>query len=101
MSDALGPNADPADAAELTYPRLFEHLVQTAALWSTKTIGKMALPAGYAAAEVYRSPVTAGGKALYALVTTPDGGESYDGQIVDTDGNVYVALRGYRTVSMM
>ncbi|MCB9158592.1 MAG: SDR family NAD(P)-dependent oxidoreductase [Caldilineaceae bacterium] len=100
MSDDLGPNADPADAAELTSPRLFEHLVQTAALWSTKTTGKMALPAGYAAAELYRSPATAEGKALYALVSTPDDGASYDAQLVDADGNVYVALRGYRTVSM-
>jgi NAD(P)-dependent dehydrogenase (short-subunit alcohol dehydrogenase family)/acyl carrier protein len=100
MADDLGPNAEPADAAELAPPRLFEHLVQTAALWSMKTKGVMALPAGYDRATIYRMPATAAGKRLYALVTTPDDGASYDAQIVDTDGNVYVALEGYRTVSM-
>ncbi len=32
---------------------------------------------------------------------TPDGGETYDAQIVDEAGNVYVVLNGYRTVSLM
>ncbi|MCB0129835.1 MAG: polyketide synthase dehydratase domain-containing protein, partial [Caldilineaceae bacterium] len=100
MADNLGPNAADANAQELTSPRLFEHLVQSAALWSLKTKGKMALPAGYAKATVYRSPQEADGRRLYAVVNTPNDGASYDAQLVDTDGNVYVTLAGYQTVSM-
>ncbi|MCB0044825.1 MAG: SDR family NAD(P)-dependent oxidoreductase [Caldilineaceae bacterium] len=100
MRGDLIPNADPADAAELTAPRLFEHLVQTAALWSMKSKAVMALPAGYDKAAIYRRPSTANGKRLYAVVRTDDDGETYDAQTVDSDGNVYAELSGYRTVSM-
>ena len=93
--------SDELSADELLAPRHFEHLVQTAALWSMKTKGTMALPAGYAAAAVYRSPAMAEGKRLYALLETPDDGKTYDARLVDEDGVVYVELCGYETVSLM
>ena len=100
MANDLGPNAEPANADELLAPRHFEHLVQTAALWSMKTKGSMALPAGYAKGTIYRDPASAGDKRLYAVATTDNDGESYNAQIVDTDGNVYAELSDYRTVSL-
>jgi hypothetical protein len=77
-----------------------EHLVQTAALWSLKTAGAMALPAGFDRATFHRRPEEAGPRRLYAVVEALDGGAAYNARAVDEEGNVYVELDGYRTVSL-
>ena len=100
MVDGLLPNAADADAAELIAPRVIEHMVQAVALWSTKTNGAMALPAGFEAVSVYRQPSEANGQRLYALTEAIDGGERFDVTMVDESGNVYVTLKGFRTVQL-
>jgi hypothetical protein len=98
VPENLPPNTAPADAISLMAPRLIETCFQTAALWHTETKGAMAFPLGYDSATAYRQPVEANGKRLYTTVTTTNDGETFDGTVVDEDGNVYVALKGYRTV---
>ncbi len=100
MASDLLPNASETNAAELIAPRVIEHMVQAVALWSTKTNGAMALPAGFEAVSVYRQPSEANGQRLYALTEAFDGGERFDVTMVDESGNVYVMLKGFRTVQL-
>ena len=100
MAHDLGPNTSPADAASLMAPRLVELCFQAAALWSIEKKGAMALPSGAAVITAFRQPEEANGKRLYALVKAVDEGAAYDAQVVDESGNVYVDVKGYRTVQM-
>ncbi len=99
MTANLPPNTDPANAASVMAPRLIELCFQTAGVWDIKTTGTMALPLGLASVTAYRQPEEATGR-LYALVTAVNGGEAYDARVVDEHGNVYIDLKGYRTVDL-
>ncbi len=96
MADGLPPNSAP-DMPMLIAPRLIELCFQAAGMWEMATQRAMALPAAIESVTIHRQPERAEGRRLYALVTAIDSGASYDVQVVDTDGNVYVDLRGYRT----
>jgi len=100
MAADLPPNTDPVDAASIMAPRLIELCFQTAGVWDIQTTGTMALPLGLASVTAYRQPADAGDRRLYALVTTPDGGERFDARVVDANGEVYIDLKGYRTVDL-
>jgi len=100
MADALPPNTAPADTASVLAPRLIELCFQTAGVWDIQTNGTMALPLGIGAVTAYRQPEEAAGRRLYARVEALSGGESYNAQVVDEAGNVYVDLKGYRTVDL-
>jgi hypothetical protein len=100
MSDSLPPNTAPEGAESLMAPRLIELCFQTAGVWEMATRGVMALPLAVGSVTSYRQPEQAGGARLYALVTALDGGASFDAQVVDEAGNVYIDMRGYRTVQL-
>jgi acyl transferase domain-containing protein/acyl carrier protein/NAD(P)-dependent dehydrogenase (short-subunit alcohol dehydrogenase family) len=99
MTDGLPPNSVP-ETPMLVAPRLIELCFQTAGMWEMVTHRAMALPAAIGSVTIYRQPERAEGRRLYALVTAINNGASYDAHVVDTDGNVYVELRGYRTVRL-
>jgi acyl transferase domain-containing protein/acyl carrier protein/NAD(P)-dependent dehydrogenase (short-subunit alcohol dehydrogenase family) len=99
MTDGLPPNSVP-ETPMLVAPRLIELCFQTAGMWEMVTHRAMALPAAIGSVTIYRHPESAEGRRLYALVTAINNGSSYDAHVVDTDGNVYVELRGYRTVRL-
>ena len=99
MTDGLPPNSVP-ETPMLVAPRLIELCFQTAGMWEMVTHRAMALPAAIGSVTIYRQPESAEGRRLYALVTAINDGSSYDAHVVDTDGNVYVELRGYRTVRL-
>ncbi|MFN8443174.1 MAG: SDR family NAD(P)-dependent oxidoreductase [Caldilineaceae bacterium] len=100
MPSNLPPNSLPAEVTMLMAPRLVELCFQCAALWSTQCKNAMALPSGIDSLTVYRQPEEANGQRLYALVCAVEDGKCYDAQVVDESGNLYVDLKGYRTVSM-
>ncbi|MBW7958150.1 MAG: SDR family NAD(P)-dependent oxidoreductase, partial [Candidatus Promineofilum sp.] len=100
MTVDLPPNTNPGDAASVMAPRLIELCFQTAGVWDIQTNGTMALPLGLESVTVYRQPVEANGRRLYALVNALDGGEAYQALVVDEAGEVYVDLKGYRTVAL-
>jgi malonyl CoA-acyl carrier protein transacylase len=100
MTHDLPPNSAPADAPTLMAPRLIELCFQTAGIWEMANKGVMALPLGVGAVTVYRQPEQANGARLFALVKALDGGAAFDAQVLDEAGNVYVDLRGYRTVQL-
>ena len=60
----------------------------------------MALPLAIRSVATYRQPEQADGARLYAVVAAVEGGASFDAQVVDEAGNVYVDLKGYRTVRL-
>jgi hypothetical protein len=80
-------------------PRLIELCFQTAGLWELDVRGRAGLPEYIHQVSVCRAPELAEG-ALYAVVTPDPDHESFDADVVDTAGNVYVHLSGYRTVAL-
>jgi hypothetical protein len=98
MATDLPPQAEPAGAVMLIAPRLVELCFQAAALWSLKARNAMAFPAGLGSVSVYRQEPAAGAERIWCALETADG-ESFSGQVVDEAGNVYVDLKGYRTVA--
>jgi len=48
--------------------------------------------------SAYRQPAEADGRRLYGVVQTNDNGDTFDAQVVDGAGNLFVELQGYRTV---
>jgi NAD(P)-dependent dehydrogenase (short-subunit alcohol dehydrogenase family)/acyl carrier protein len=98
MPHDLPPNTAPADVESLLAPRLVELCFQAAALWHVKTHNAMAFPLGFASVTAYRQPEDADGGRLYGIVQTADGGDTFDCQVVDEAGNLFVELKGYRTV---
>jgi hypothetical protein len=94
----LPPNASAANAASIMAPRLIEACFQMAGVWKIALQQQMALPLSLESVTTYRQKEDAQGR-LYAVVTTQDG-EAFDAQVVDEQGNVYVEVRGYRTVTL-
>jgi hypothetical protein len=99
MPAGLPPDTHPAGAAHLMAPRLVELCFQAAALWCVKSRSAMAFPSSVGRVIAYRQPEAAGERQLYGKVWTSDDGASFDGQVFDESGAVYVDLRDYRTVT--
>jgi hypothetical protein len=99
MAHNLGPNTEPVNAESVMAPRLLELCFQAAALWNTKVKNAMAFPLGFEAATAYRQPHEAEGRRLYCVCRTNNDGESFDAEIVDESGKVFVNLKSYLTVS--
>ena len=94
----LPPNASPSDGISLMAPRLIELCFQTAGVWKIAVQQQMALPLSIEWIATYRQSEAAPGR-LYARVTTIDGAV-FDAQVIDEAGEVYVDLKGYRTVTL-
>jgi acyl transferase domain-containing protein/acyl carrier protein/NAD(P)-dependent dehydrogenase (short-subunit alcohol dehydrogenase family) len=99
FSKSLPGNHHPADLPTLMAPRLIELCFQTAGLWEMGLQGRMGLPQHIDHLCRLRSPDLAQGR-LYSIVTPHADQGSFDAEVVDTAGNVYVRLRGYRTVTL-
>ncbi len=100
FADPLPPNHDPEGLPLLAAPRLVELSFQTAGVFELGTRGLMGLPLRVERVRAVRPPETAAGR-LFAVVTPSASGEgSYDARVVDADGNLYLAVDGYRTVEL-
>jgi len=80
-------------------PRLIELCFQTAGVWEMGVQGRMGLPLRIHRVSVVRAPDLAEGR-LYAVVTSHAEQASFDAEVMDTKGNIYVSLSGYRTVAL-
>ena len=99
MNKSLPNNHDPSERPTLMAPRLIELCFQSAGLWEMGVQGRMGLPQHIDRVCLLRAPELADGR-LYGLVTShPDRG-SFDVEVVDTTGNRYVHVSGYRTVAL-
>ncbi|MFZ0546262.1 MAG: SDR family NAD(P)-dependent oxidoreductase [Candidatus Promineifilaceae bacterium] len=99
MAASLPPNTNPADVVALMAPRLIELCFQTAGVWDIYTNNTLALPLSIERVATYRQLNAVEGR-LYGIVTAVADGASYNAQVVDEAGNVYVVLTGYRTVQL-
>ena len=97
MAKNLPTNHVPPELPAVAAPRLIELCFQTAGLWEMGVQGRMGLPRHIDQVRILRSPDQAQGP-LFAVVTLISGG--FDAQVLDTAGNCYIDLRGYRTASV-
>jgi NAD(P)-dependent dehydrogenase (short-subunit alcohol dehydrogenase family) len=99
LAKNLPGNHQPADRPTLMAPRLIELCFQTAGLWEMGVHNRMGLPLHVEQVCWSRSPQLAEGP-LYAVVTPDEPKESFDADVVDTAGNLYLRVSGYRTVAL-
>jgi len=99
MAKDLPPNHQPADLPALMAPRLIELCFQTAGVWELGVHSRMGLPLHVDHVSLLRPPELAEGR-LYAVVTPDLERGSFDAEVVDSAGNCYVQMRGYRTVAV-
>jgi len=99
MAKGLHPNHLPSSLPTLMAPRLIELCFQTAGLWEMGTEGRMGLPLHINRVSSLLIPESAD-TGLYAVVTSGQDRGSFDAQVVDAKGNLYLQLSGYRTVAV-
>ncbi|MFZ0912714.1 MAG: SDR family NAD(P)-dependent oxidoreductase [Candidatus Korobacteraceae bacterium] len=99
MAGGLPSNHQPSDRPTLMAPRLIELCFQTAGLWEMSVQNRFGLPHDVHQVSLLRAPDLAESQ-LYAVVTPNPEQESFDAEVVDTQGNCYVQLSGYRTAAM-
>lgn len=82
-------------------PRLIELCFQTAGLWEMGVQGRMGLPQHIdrVSSSLLRAPMPADAR-FYAVVTLDSAHASFDAEVVDTKGNRYLQLSGYRTAAL-
>jgi hypothetical protein len=100
MASDLPDDTKPAGAAGLMAPRLIELCLQTAGVWELKQRSVLALPSAIRSVEVFKQPGGSNPTPLFARVTARDEGASFDAQVLDESGMVYVSLTGYSTVPL-
>jgi acyl transferase domain-containing protein/acyl carrier protein/NAD(P)-dependent dehydrogenase (short-subunit alcohol dehydrogenase family) len=99
MAKGLPPNHLPSELPTVMAPRLIELFFQTAGIWEMGVQGRMGLPLHIdrvSSLFLPQSPDTR----LYAAVTCEQTRGSFDAEVVDAKGNVYLQLSGYRTVAV-
>jgi hypothetical protein len=102
MAKGLTANHLPSEMPTLTAPRLIELCFQTAGLWEMGAQGRMGLPQHIERVSpslLLVAPESADTR-LYAVVTSDRDRGSFDAEVVDTKGNRYLQLSGYRTVAV-
>jgi acyl transferase domain-containing protein/NAD(P)-dependent dehydrogenase (short-subunit alcohol dehydrogenase family) len=99
MSNSLPANHLPSELPTVMAPRLIELCFQTAGLWEMGRQGRMGLPLHIDRVSSLLTPASADTR-LYAVVTSDPARGSFDAQVVDTKGNCYLRLNGYRTVAV-
>jgi acyl transferase domain-containing protein/NAD(P)-dependent dehydrogenase (short-subunit alcohol dehydrogenase family)/acyl carrier protein len=85
----------PTDGPLTMAPRLIELCFQTAGLYEMVVQRRMGLPLHVDCVRLFRAPESADGP-LFATVTPA--ADSFDAQVVDSAGNLYLSVTGYRTV---
>ncbi|MGB3576293.1 MAG: SDR family oxidoreductase [Candidatus Sulfotelmatobacter sp.] len=100
MARSLPANHLPSEPPTLMAPRLIELCFQTAGLWEMGVQGRMGLPRHIDRVSSLLLPAAESDDTrLYAVVTSDQGRSSFDADIVDTKGNRYLQISGYRTVA--
>jgi len=98
LSSQLPGNHQPGELPLAVAPRLIELCFQTAGLLEMVAQQRMGLPLHIDEVRVYRATERADGP-LFAVVTPGSDAASFDADVVDTAGNCYLHLSGYRTVA--
>jgi acyl transferase domain-containing protein/NAD(P)-dependent dehydrogenase (short-subunit alcohol dehydrogenase family)/acyl carrier protein len=89
----------PSGSPTLLAPRLIELCFQTAGLWEIDKESRMGLPRHVGRVNWRRNPELASGS-LFAVVTPHPEQNSFDAEVVDAKGNLYLEVCGYTTVAL-
>jgi acyl transferase domain-containing protein/NAD(P)-dependent dehydrogenase (short-subunit alcohol dehydrogenase family) len=100
LAKDLPPNHLPSELPTEMAPRLIELCFQTAGLWEMGVQGRMGLPQHIdrISSLLLQVPKQADTR-LYAVVTLDSSHGGFDAEVVDTKGNRYLQLNGYRTAA--
>jgi len=99
MAQGLRNNHHPTELPAVMAPRVIELCFQTAGLWDMGVQGRMGLPRQVDRVSLLRDPNRAEGR-LYSVVIPHADRGCFDAEVVDTKGNCYLRLSGYRTVAV-
>jgi acyl transferase domain-containing protein/NAD(P)-dependent dehydrogenase (short-subunit alcohol dehydrogenase family)/acyl carrier protein len=95
----LPANHVPPELPLAVSPRLIEFCFQTASLSGLALQSRLGLPHAFREVKVVSLPEQTPQSEFFALVDShPDG--TYDAEVVDEKGNLYLALQGYRTMDL-
>ena len=97
FAENLPANHDPADLPTAISPRLIELCFQCVGLWELGTQGRFGLPQHVQEIRFFRAP-DGPETLLYAFLIPKPGETVCDVEVADTAGNLYVQVKGYRTV---
>jgi acyl transferase domain-containing protein/acyl carrier protein/NAD(P)-dependent dehydrogenase (short-subunit alcohol dehydrogenase family) len=97
MADGLPANHEPAERPTLVAPRMVELAFQTAGLAEIADSERMGLPLGFRRLEL-AGEVNGEVESTAVVEATDDG--SFDVDVANTDGQVVLSLRGYRTSAL-
>ncbi len=100
MATGLPNNHQPSELPTMIAPRLIELCFQTAGIWEMGVLGRMGLPQHIDRVSVLLCPSESAGGSLYAVVTPNPSRGSFDAEILDSQGNLYLRLTDYRTVAV-
>ena len=100
LAKGLPPNHLPTEMPTEMSPRLIELCFQTAGLWEMGVHGRMGLPQHIdrISSLLLPAPKPADTR-IYAVVTLNSSHGGFDAEVVDTKGNRYLQLGGYRTAA--
>ncbi|HTR65196.1 MAG TPA: polyketide synthase dehydratase domain-containing protein, partial [Terriglobales bacterium] len=98
MAKGLPDNHYPSELAAIVAPRLIELCFQTSGVWEMGIQDRMGLPQHIDRVSLLRLPDAE--TRLYAAVTPNPSQGNFDAEVLDTKGNCYVKLCGYRTVAV-
>jgi NAD(P)-dependent dehydrogenase (short-subunit alcohol dehydrogenase family) len=98
FNDDLPANHQPEDRPTVADPRLIELCFQTAGLFELADKKQMGLPYRIGSVEFLKSTSGATGRVRAAVTTAGD--DRFDAQVFDDNGDVFMRLRGYRTMAL-
>ena len=104
LAKGLPPNHHPSELLTVMAPRLVELCFQTAGLWELAMQGRMGLPRQIREVSVFRpssaDELNAASNRLYAVVSPDPAQGTFDAEVLDSEGNCYLRLNGYQTVTL-
>ena len=100
MAGTLPSNHLPPDKPTTISPRTIELCLQTAGLWEIAVEGRFGLPHKIEWIRFVRNIEEAAGTSLYCIATPDPEAGSFDTEVVDASGNVYLEMQGYRTATL-
>lgn len=100
MAANLPPNYSPADRCSILEPRMIELCFQTAGLWEITVEGRMGLPQHVDRITCWRTKPHPGAT-LFAIVSPDERHGVFNAEVIDSEGNAYCEVVGYRTVTWL
>jgi hypothetical protein len=99
LAKNLPEDHHPSGRPTLLAPRLIELCFQTAGLWEINKESRMGLPRHVGRVCWWRNPELVTGS-LFAVVTPHPERASFDAEVVDAKGNLYLQVVDYTTVAL-